>query len=112
MGNDGAGTIAVSPGPIATPILDKVFPDKNVAAHVREKTIGMIPMKRFGTSEEIAKAESVGWGRDTYGVEFEGPRRAGAAFVVLKHEPPKQQPLRLQENLHHRYLRRCLSLPP
>jgi NAD(P)-dependent dehydrogenase (short-subunit alcohol dehydrogenase family) len=47
---------AVSPGPIATPILDKVFPDKNVAAQVREKTIGIIPMKRFGTSEEIAKA--------------------------------------------------------
>ena len=47
---------AVSPGPIATPILDKVFPDKNMAAQVREKTIGMIPMKRFGTSEEIAKA--------------------------------------------------------
>jgi len=47
---------AVSPGPIATPILDKVFPDKNVAAQVREKTTGMIPMARFGTSEEIAKA--------------------------------------------------------
>ena len=47
---------AVSPGPIDTPILDKVFPDKNVAAQVREKTIGMIPMKRFGTSEEIAKS--------------------------------------------------------
>lgn len=47
---------AVSPGPIATPILDKVFPDKNMAAQVREKTIGMIPMNRFGTSEEIAKA--------------------------------------------------------
>jgi NAD(P)-dependent dehydrogenase (short-subunit alcohol dehydrogenase family) len=47
---------AVTPGPIDTPILDKVFPDKNVVAQVREKTIGMIPMKRFGTSEEIAKA--------------------------------------------------------
>jgi NAD(P)-dependent dehydrogenase (short-subunit alcohol dehydrogenase family) len=47
---------AVSPGPIATPILDKVFADKNMTAQVREKTIGMIPMKRFGTSEEIAKA--------------------------------------------------------
>lgn len=47
---------AVSPGPIATPILDKVFTDKEMAAQVREKTIGMIPMKRFGTSEEIAKA--------------------------------------------------------
>ena len=47
---------AVSPGPIDTPILGKVFPDQNVTAQVREKTIGMIPMKRFGTSEEIAKA--------------------------------------------------------
>lgn len=47
---------AVTPGPIDTPILDKVFPDKNVLAQVREKTIGMIPMKRFGTSDEIAKA--------------------------------------------------------
>ena len=47
---------AISPGPIDTPILNKVFPDKNVVAQVREKTIGMIPMKRFGTSEEIAKA--------------------------------------------------------
>jgi len=47
---------AVSPGPIDTPILDKVFPDKNVVAQVREKTIAMMPMKRFGTSEEIAKA--------------------------------------------------------
>ena len=47
---------AVSPGPIDTPILDKVFPDKNVAAQVREKTIGIIPMRRFGMSEEIAKA--------------------------------------------------------
>ena len=47
---------AVTPGPIDTPILNKVFSDKNVAAQVREKTIGMIPMKRFGTSDEIAKA--------------------------------------------------------
>jgi NAD(P)-dependent dehydrogenase (short-subunit alcohol dehydrogenase family) len=47
---------AVTPGPIDTPILDKVFPDKDVVAQVREKTIGMIPMKRFGTSDEIAKA--------------------------------------------------------
>ncbi|CAB3744375.1 Glucose 1-dehydrogenase [Paraburkholderia sediminicola] len=47
---------AVTPGPIDTPILNKVFPDKAVVAQVREKTIGMIPMKRFGTSEEIAKA--------------------------------------------------------
>ncbi len=43
-------------------------------------------------AEEIARAASVGWGRDSYGT-FEGPRRAGAAYVVLKREPPKQQPV-------------------
>lgn len=43
-------------------------------------------------AEEIVKAESVGWGRDIYGLGFDGPRRAGAAFLVLKHEPPKQHP--------------------
>ena len=47
---------AVTPGPIDTPILDKAFPDKAAAAQMREKVPGMIPMKRFGTSEEIAKA--------------------------------------------------------
>ncbi len=47
---------AVTPGPIDTPILGKVFPDKDVVAQVKEKTSGMIPMKRFGKSEEIAKA--------------------------------------------------------
>jgi NAD(P)-dependent dehydrogenase (short-subunit alcohol dehydrogenase family) len=47
---------AVTPGPIDTPILGKVFPDKAVATQVREKTIGMIPLKRWGESEEIAKA--------------------------------------------------------
>lgn len=44
-------------------------------------------------AEEIAKATSVSWGRDSYGLEFEGPRRAGAAYLVLRHEPPKQQPV-------------------
>ena len=47
---------AVTPGPIDTPILGKVFPDKDAVAQVKEKMAGMIPMKRFGTSEEIAKA--------------------------------------------------------
>ena len=46
---------AVSPGPIDTPIVGKVFP-ADAAAQIREKMIGMVPMKRFGTSEEIAKA--------------------------------------------------------
>jgi NAD(P)-dependent dehydrogenase (short-subunit alcohol dehydrogenase family) len=47
---------AVTPGPIDTPILDKTVPDKDAAANVREQMIGMNPMKRFGTAEEIAKA--------------------------------------------------------
>jgi len=44
-------------------------------------------------AQEIAKADSVSWGRDSYGFTFEGPRRAGKAFIVLKREPPKQQPV-------------------
>ncbi len=47
---------AVTPGPIDTPILGKMFPDKDAAAQLREKMTGMVPMKRWGTSEEIAKA--------------------------------------------------------
>ncbi|MGA8840768.1 MAG: SDR family oxidoreductase [Candidatus Aquilonibacter sp.] len=47
---------AVTPGPIDTPILDKAFPDKNAVAKVREHITGIIPMKRFGTEDEIAKA--------------------------------------------------------
>jgi NAD(P)-dependent dehydrogenase (short-subunit alcohol dehydrogenase family) len=47
---------ALTPGPIDTPIIGKAFPDKDVAAQLREKMIGMVPMKRWGTSEEIAKA--------------------------------------------------------
>ena len=46
---------AVSPGPIDTPIIGKVFPG-DAAAQIREKMSGMVPMKRWGTSEEIAKA--------------------------------------------------------
>ncbi len=46
---------AVTPGPIDTPILGKAF-GKDAAAQIREKMIGMVPMKRWGTSEEIAKA--------------------------------------------------------
>src|SRR5271169_3222037 len=47
---------AVTPGPIDTPILGKVFPGKDEAAQIREKMAGMVPMKRWGMSEEIAKA--------------------------------------------------------
>ena len=47
---------AVTPGPIDTPILSKAFPDKDMAAGVAGQMSEMNPMKRFGTSEEIAKA--------------------------------------------------------
>ena len=46
---------AVTPGPIDTPIIGKAFPG-DAGVQIREKMIGMSPMKRFGTSEEIAKA--------------------------------------------------------
>jgi len=46
---------AVRPGPIDTPILGKAFP-ADAAAQMREKIPGMVPMKRWGTSDEIAKA--------------------------------------------------------
>ena len=47
---------AVTPGPIDTPIIGKAFPGKGEAEQIREKMTGMVPMKRFGTSDEIAKA--------------------------------------------------------
>ncbi len=46
----------VSPGPTDTPIIDKVFTGEGEAAQIREKMAGMVPMKRWGMSEEIAKA--------------------------------------------------------
>ena len=46
----------MTPGPIDTPIIGKAFP-ADAAAQIREKMIGMVPMKRWGTSRrEIAKA--------------------------------------------------------
>src|SRR5271168_5139122 len=47
---------AISPGPIDTGILEKVFPTEEMRTQVKGHTVGIIPMKRFGTSEEIAKA--------------------------------------------------------
>ena len=46
---------AVTPGPIDTPIIGKAFPG-DAGVQIREKMTGMVPMKRWGTSEEIAKA--------------------------------------------------------
>lgn len=47
---------AVTPGPIDTPILGKVFTNKDAVAQIKEKMAGIVPMKRFGTAEEVAKA--------------------------------------------------------
>ena len=47
---------AVTPGPIDTPILGKAFPGKGEAAQIREMMTGIVPMKRWGMSDEIAKA--------------------------------------------------------
>jgi NAD(P)-dependent dehydrogenase (short-subunit alcohol dehydrogenase family) len=43
---------AVSPGPTDTPIWGKMFPDKDMVTQLTRQ----IPMKRLGTSEEVAKA--------------------------------------------------------
>jgi prolyl oligopeptidase len=43
-------------------------------------------------ADQIARAESVSWGRPSYDIGYEGPRPAGAAYLVLKRQPPKQQP--------------------
>jgi len=46
---------AIAPGPIETPIFDKLgFPEEAVP-EVKEQFAAMNPMKRFGTAEEIAK---------------------------------------------------------
>jgi NAD(P)-dependent dehydrogenase (short-subunit alcohol dehydrogenase family) len=47
---------AVSPGPTETPIIGKAFPDKATADHLTGQMREANPMKRFGTSDEIAKA--------------------------------------------------------
>ena len=47
---------AVSPGPIDTPIVGKAFPDNDVAAQLTGQMREAVPMKRFGTADEIAKA--------------------------------------------------------
>jgi NAD(P)-dependent dehydrogenase (short-subunit alcohol dehydrogenase family) len=47
---------AVSPGPTETPIIGKAFADKDQAAELTGQMREANPMKRFGTSEEVAKA--------------------------------------------------------
>jgi NAD(P)-dependent dehydrogenase (short-subunit alcohol dehydrogenase family) len=47
---------AVSPGAITTPIYGKLNMSQEAVEALAENIIGQVPMKRFGTSEEIAKA--------------------------------------------------------
>lgn len=47
---------AVSPGPTDTPSWGKAFPDKDMAAKLTGQLSAANPMKRLGTSEEVAKA--------------------------------------------------------
>ena len=47
---------AVSPGPTDTPIASKSMPDKDLQAHLIAQMTEAIPMKRFGTTKELAKA--------------------------------------------------------
>lgn len=65
---------AVSPGPINTGILKKVLPSEEMVNQVTQHMLGVIPMKRFGHSEEIAKAVLF--------LAFEATFTTGAEFPV------------------------------
>jgi len=47
---------AVSPGPTDTPSWGKSFPDKDMAAQITGQMSEANPMKRLGTSQEVARA--------------------------------------------------------
>ncbi len=47
---------AVTPGPIDTGILEKAYPAEDLQTKVKGHILGIVPMKWFETSEEIAKA--------------------------------------------------------
>ena len=47
---------AVSPGPTDTPVVAKVFPNKDVETQAVAQMTEAVPMKRFGKAEEVAKA--------------------------------------------------------
>ncbi len=46
----------VSPGPIETPIFSKLGLTKDQASGFKETMVGMVPLGRLGTPEEVAKA--------------------------------------------------------
>ncbi len=47
---------AVSPGPIDTPIFEKVGLPAEAVAGVREAMGSMVPLRRMGTADEVAAA--------------------------------------------------------
>jgi len=47
---------AMSPGPIETPVMDRTGMSKEQIEQVHRQLVGGVPMKRFGTPEEAAKA--------------------------------------------------------
>ena len=46
----------MSPGPIETPVMDRTGMSKEQIEQVHKQLVGGVPMKRFGTPEEAAKA--------------------------------------------------------
>jgi NAD(P)-dependent dehydrogenase (short-subunit alcohol dehydrogenase family) len=46
---------SIAPGPIETPIFDKLGMPPEMLGQVKEQFAGMVPMKRFGTPDELAK---------------------------------------------------------
>ncbi len=47
---------AISPGPIETPIFNKMGLSKEALEETAQQILSKVPMQRFGTSDEIAKA--------------------------------------------------------
>lgn len=47
---------AVSPGPIETPIFDRMGAPEEAKKEMKDGIVAQVPMKRLGTSEEVAKA--------------------------------------------------------
>ena len=47
---------AVSPGPIETPIFDRMGAPEEAKKEMKDGIVAQVPMKRLGTSEEVARA--------------------------------------------------------